>query len=76
MGTKKAKTKRKCKFVEDESPDGVTPPVKNVGKEDIGLFFFPPRPRTTPILVHQLIHLSCITRLLLAVGSPGFTKGG
>jgi hypothetical protein len=72
---RKRKTK-KCKFDEDESPDGAIPPVKVVGKEDIGLFFFPQRPKTTPAFLHQLKHPSCITRLLLAVGPPGFTKGG
>jgi hypothetical protein len=30
--------KRKHKFDEDESPDGVILPVKIVGKEDIGFF--------------------------------------
>jgi hypothetical protein len=70
------KQKRRCKFDEDESLDEVIPPFKVVGKEDIGLFFFPQRPRTTPALLHQLKHPSCITRLLLAVGPPGFTKGG
>jgi hypothetical protein len=77
MGTKKEKKqKRKCKFYEDESPDGVILPVKIIGKEDIGLFFFPQHPGTTSTLLHQLMHLSCITRLLLAVGPPSFTKGG
>jgi hypothetical protein len=70
------KQKRKCKFDEDESPDGVILPVKIVGKEDIGLLFFPQHPGTTSALLHQLMHQSCITRLLLAVGPPGFTKGG
>jgi hypothetical protein len=70
------KQKRKRKFDEDESPNGVILPVKIVGKEDIGLFFFPKHPGTTSALVHHLMHLSCITRLLLAVGPPGFTKGG
>jgi hypothetical protein len=70
------KQNRKCKFDEDESPDGVILPVKIVGKEDIELFFFPQHPGTTSVLLHQLKHLSCITRLLLVVGSPGFTKGG
>jgi hypothetical protein len=42
MEMKKEKNKKeKCKFDEDESPDGVTLPVKIVEKEDIGLFFFP-----------------------------------
>jgi ribosomal protein S8E len=72
---RKRKTKRKCKFDEDESPYGVIPPVKVVGKEGIGLFFFPQHPRTTLALLHQLKHPSCITRLLV-VGPPGFTKGG
>jgi hypothetical protein len=77
MGTKKEKNKKeKCKFDEDESPDGVILPVKIVGKEDIRLFFFPQHPGTTSALLHQLMHLSCITRLLLAVGPPDFTKGG
>jgi hypothetical protein len=40
--------KRKCKFDEDESPDGVILPVKIVGKEDIRLFFFPQHPRQLP----------------------------
>jgi hypothetical protein len=75
-GQRKRKRKRKCKFDEDEPPDGVIPPVEFVGKEDIGLFFFPQRPRTTPGLLHQLMHLSCITRLLLDVGPPSFTKEG
>jgi hypothetical protein len=70
------KQKRKCKFNKDESPDGVILPVKIVGKEDIGLLFFPQHPGTTSTLLHQMIHLICITRLLLAVGPPGFTKGG
>jgi hypothetical protein len=70
------KQKRKYKFDEDESPDGVIPLVKVVGKEDIGLFFFPQRPRTTTALLHQLKHPSCITRLLLVIGPPDFTKGG
>jgi hypothetical protein len=73
---RKRKTKRKCTFDEDESPDGVIPPINIVGKEDMGLFFFLQRPRTTPALLHQLKHPSCITRLLLAVGPPSFTKGG
>jgi hypothetical protein len=64
------KQKRKCRFDEDESPNGVILPVKIVGKEHIGLFFFPQHPDLT------MMHLSCITRLLLAVGPPGFTKGG
>jgi hypothetical protein len=51
-------------------------PVKIVGKEDIRLFFFPQHPETTSALRHQLMHLSCITRLLLDVGPPGFIKGG
>jgi hypothetical protein len=70
------KQKRKCKFDEDESPDGVILPIKIVGKEDVGLFFFPQHPGTTSALLHQPKHPSCITRLLLAVGPPGFTKGG
>jgi hypothetical protein len=41
LGCRKRKTKRKCKFDKDESPDGIIPPVNFVGKEDIGLFFFP-----------------------------------
>jgi hypothetical protein len=69
------KQKRKHKFHEDESPDGVILPVKIVGKEDIGLSFFPQHTGTTSALLHQLMHLSCITRLLLAVGPPGLTKG-
>jgi hypothetical protein len=44
-----------------------------VGKEDTWLFFFPKLPVTT--LLHQLIHPRCITRVLLAVEPPGFTKG-
>jgi hypothetical protein len=64
------------KFDEDESPDGVIPLVEVVRKEDIGLLFFPQCPETTPALFHQLMHLSCITRLLPAVGPPSFTKGG
>jgi hypothetical protein len=72
---RKRKTKGKYKFEGDESPDEVTLPVKIVGKEDIGLFFFPQHPGTTSTLIHQLMHLSYITRLLLAVGPPGFTKG-
>jgi hypothetical protein len=52
-GRRKRK-KTKCKFDEDESPDGVIPAVKVVGKEDIGLFFFPQHPWTTPALLHQL----------------------
>jgi hypothetical protein len=72
---RKRKIKRKCKFDEDESPNEVTLLVKFVGKEDIGLFFFPQRPGTTSTLLHQLMHLRCITRLLLAVGPPGFIKG-
>jgi hypothetical protein len=75
LGCRKRKTKRKCKFDKDESPDGIIPPVNFVGKEDIGLFFFPQYPRTTPALLHQLKHPSCVTRLLLAVGPPSFTKG-
>jgi hypothetical protein len=55
MGAKKKK-KGKCKFDEDESPDGVILPmilpVKIVGKEDIGLFFFPQHPGTTSALLH------------------------
>jgi hypothetical protein len=70
------KQKRKHKFDEDESPDGVILPIKIVGKEDIGLFFIPQHPGATSALFLQLMHLSCITRLLLAVGPPGFTKGG
>jgi hypothetical protein len=74
---RKRKTKkRKCKFDEDESPDGAIFPVEIVGKEDVGFFFFPQQPRTTSSLLHQLMHLSCITRLLIAVGPPGFTRGG
>jgi hypothetical protein len=72
---RKRKTKRKCKFDEDESLDEAIVPVKFVGKEDIGLFFFPQCQGTTSALFHQLMHLSCIIRLLLAVGPPGFTKG-
>jgi hypothetical protein len=75
LGTKKEKQKRKHKFDEDESPDAVIHPIKIVGKEDIGLFFFPQHPGTTSTLLHQLMHLSYITRLLLVVGSSGFTKG-
>jgi hypothetical protein len=41
METKKEENKRKCKFDQDESPDGVIPPVKIVGKEDIELFYLP-----------------------------------
>jgi hypothetical protein len=67
---------RSSKFDKDESLDGVILPVKIIGKEDIGLFFFPQNPETTSTLVHQLMHLSCITRLLLVVGPPGFTKRG
>jgi hypothetical protein len=67
---------RSFKFDKDESLDGVILPVKIIGKEDIGLFFFPQNPETTSTLVHQLMHLSCITRLLLVVGPPGFTKRG
>jgi hypothetical protein len=48
------KEKRKRKFDEDESPDGVILPVKIVGEEDIGLFFFPQHPGTTSALLHQL----------------------
>jgi hypothetical protein len=59
-----------------KSPDGIIPPVKIVGKEDIGLFFFPQCPRTTPALLHELKHPNYITRLLLAVEPPSFTKGG
>jgi hypothetical protein len=70
------KQKRKRKFDEDESPDAVILPVKIVGKEDIGLFLFPQHLGTTSTLLHQLMHLSCITRLLLDVGPLGFTKGG
>jgi hypothetical protein len=73
---RKRKTKRKCKFDEDESPAEVIPPVKVVGKEDMGLFFFTQRLRTTPTLLHQVKHPSCITRLLLVVGPPCFTEGG
>jgi hypothetical protein len=72
---RKRKRKRKCKFDEDESPNEVIFPVKFVSKENIGLFFFPQCPGTTSYLLHQLMHLSCITRLLLAVGPPCFTKG-
>jgi hypothetical protein len=73
---KREKQKRKFKFDEDESPDGVILPIKIVGKEDIGLFFFPQQPETTSALLHQLKHPSCITRLLVAVGPIDFTKGG
>jgi hypothetical protein len=52
METKKEKQKRKHKFDEDESPDVVILPVKIVGKEDIGLFFFPQHPGTTSTLLH------------------------
>jgi hypothetical protein len=72
-GEEREKQKRKCKFDEDESLDGVILLVKIVRKEDIGFLFFPQHPGTTSALLHQLIHLSCITMLLLAVG-PGFTK--
>jgi hypothetical protein len=76
MGTKKEKNKkRKRKIDEDESLDGVILSVMIVGKEDIGLFFFPQHPGITSAL-HQLMHLSCIKRLLLGVGPLGFTKGG
>jgi hypothetical protein len=69
------KQKRKSKFEEDESPNYVTFPVKIVGKEDIGSFFFPKHPGMISTLLHQLMHPGCITRVLLAVGPPGFTKG-
>jgi hypothetical protein len=75
-GEEREKQKRKHKFDEDESPDGVILPVKIVGKKDMGLFFLPQHPRTTFTLLHQLMHLSCITMLLLAVGPPCFTKAG
>jgi hypothetical protein len=74
-GRIKRKTKKKHNFDEDESPDLVTSPIKIVGKEDIVLFFFPKRPGTTSALLHQLMHPRRITRVLLAVESPGFTKG-
>jgi hypothetical protein len=73
-GAKKEKNKkRKRKFDEDESPESVTLPVMVVGKEDTWLFSFPKLLGTT--LLHQLIHPRCITRILLAVEPPGFTKG-
>jgi hypothetical protein len=50
---RKRKTKRKCIFDGNESPDEVTLPVKIVGKEDIGLFFFPQHPGTTSALLHS-----------------------
>jgi hypothetical protein len=53
----------------------VTFPVKIVGKEDIGSFFFPKHPGMISTLLHQLMHPGGITRVLLAVGPPGFTKG-
>jgi hypothetical protein len=46
------KTKGKLKFNEDESPDLVTLSVKFVGKEDIGLFFFPQHLETTSTPLH------------------------
>jgi hypothetical protein len=52
------KQKRKREFDEDESPDEVILLVKIVGKEDIGLFFFPQHPGTTSTFLHQLTHLS------------------
>jgi hypothetical protein len=52
------KQKRKCKFDEDEPPDGVILPIKIVGKEDIGLFLFPQPPGTTSAFFHQLQHPS------------------
>jgi hypothetical protein len=74
---RKTKTKKgKNKYDEDESSDYVTIPVKIVGKEDMGLSFFPKRPRTTSTPLHQLMHPRHITRALLAVGPPGITKIG
>jgi hypothetical protein len=70
------KQKRKRKLDEDESQDLVTLPVMIARKEDIWLFLFLQRLGTTSTLLHQLMHLSCITGILLAVGPPGFTKGG
>jgi hypothetical protein len=57
------------------SQDAVTFLVKVVAKEDIGLFFFPRCLGMTSTLLHQLVHPRRITRVLLVVGPPGFTKG-
>jgi hypothetical protein len=72
---RKLKTKMRHKFEKDESLDAVTFPVRIVEKEDIGLFFFPRCPGMTSTLLHQLMHPRCITRVLLVVGHPIFTKG-
>jgi hypothetical protein len=53
----------------------VTLPVKIVREEDIRLFFFPKRLGMTSTLLHYLMHPRHITRVLLAIGPPGFTKG-
>jgi hypothetical protein len=45
---KREKQKRKRKFDEDESPDEVILLVKIIGKEDIGLFFFPQHQEQLP----------------------------
>jgi hypothetical protein len=59
----------------DFIPKLVTLPVRIVGKEDIGLFFFPKCLETISALLHQLMHPRRITRVLLVVGPPSFTKG-
>jgi hypothetical protein len=51
------------------------PSPSNPVEQDIGLFFFLKHPGITSTLLHQLMHPRRVTRVLLVVGPPGFTKG-
>jgi hypothetical protein len=74
-GMKKEKNKkRKLQFDEVESPDSATFSSKSRRRRH-RVVLLPKRPGTTSALPHQLMHPKRVTRVLLAVGPPVFTKG-
>jgi hypothetical protein len=74
-GTKKEKNKKGSVNLMKMNRQILRPYPSNPGEQDTGLFFFLKHLGTTSTLLHQLMHPRPVTRVLLAIGPPVFTKG-